>query len=280
MPIPLDVLQDTPEPNYTLHLSHANGFPPLTYQVLVNHLPQTYRVVGLQGRALWQPTPPIEEFTSWETIADDLLAGLDELQLDSVIGVGHSMGGVATLIASVKQPQRFKAMILLDPTLLPPILLWAMRLVKNLPGIRRPLIEQARTRKRSWESLEAAFERYRPRPLFQGWPDEALYDYIRAISQPDANGTLHLVYSPEWEARIYETIPLDGWSWVPRITVPTLVICGAQSDTFRPRSARHWRKLRPDLAVISIPQAGHFVPMQAAETVAHYMVRFISTLDS
>jgi pimeloyl-ACP methyl ester carboxylesterase len=154
-----------------------------------------------------------------------------------------------------------------------------MRVLKPTIGYKLPLAEMALKRRRTWESAEAAFQRYQGRAIFEKWPDQALQDYIDGISRPVDDGPeLELIYPPEWEARIYETMPLDVWQYVPKVTVPTLVICGAESDTFRPLSAQLWRKLRPDINVISIPDATHFVPVEAVEAVASAMGEFIRGL--
>lgn len=278
--IPLLELQPGKDPSATLHLYHANGIPPETYRVLVDALDDDLRVVSLYARPMWNPPVSPNGFDSWRIMADDLLRGLDEHGLDRVIGVGHSMGGTTTMLASIKQPQRFTGIILLDPVLMPRRFLWLMRVLRAIIGYNIPLADMARNRRRTWESAEAAFTRYRGRAMFERWPDQALRDYIDSISRPvgDNSSALELIYPPEWEARIYETMPVDVWQHVPKITVPTLVICGAESDTFRPLSAHLWRKLRPDINVISIPDATHFVPVEAVEAVASAMGEFIRGL--
>ena len=49
-----------------------------------------------------------------------------------VIGVGHSIGATVTLRAAIRQPERFRALILLDPAFFRPhfILLW--NIIKKL----------------------------------------------------------------------------------------------------------------------------------------------------
>ena len=54
---------------------------------------------------------------TWDDMADDLAQALRARGLEGVIGVGHSMGGVATLLASVKHPKLFRAVVALDPVL-------------------------------------------------------------------------------------------------------------------------------------------------------------------
>ncbi|KAF8034400.1 hypothetical protein BT93_C0638 [Corymbia citriodora subsp. variegata] len=51
--------------------------------------------------------------SSYEAFAGDLIALLDELDLESTVFVGHSMSGMIGCIASVKRPDLFKRLILL-----------------------------------------------------------------------------------------------------------------------------------------------------------------------
>ena len=56
----------------TIHLAHANGFPPTTYQQLINELTPHFHVVGMKARPLW-PNSEFNEFKSWKDAADDLI---------------------------------------------------------------------------------------------------------------------------------------------------------------------------------------------------------------
>ncbi len=278
MTYPIEILKDTSNPRATLHLFHANGFPPSSYRVLVNELSDNFSVVSLPSRPLWTPLPDPTQVRSWDFMADDLLAGLAEHELSSVIGVGHSMGGVATIMASIREPERFKAIILIDPTLLPHSILWLIRLTKIWPWIDVPLARKALARKRQWESFENAIERYQGRRLFARWVDGAIEDYVRSISQENEEGQLDLTYPPEWEAQIYRTIPVNIWKYVSQIKVPCLVIRGAETDTFVQKSADHWHKIRPDIPMITLPNTTHLLPMEEPATIAQHIAEFIDRL--
>ena len=53
-------------------------------------------------------------------VADDLLEAFQEKDMRDIVAVGHSFGGIASLLAVIQEPQRFKALILLDPVILMP----------------------------------------------------------------------------------------------------------------------------------------------------------------
>jgi pimeloyl-ACP methyl ester carboxylesterase len=91
-----------------LHLAHANGFPPGSYRKLIEFLKPRYHVFTLRSRCLVPGTSPLGMRT-WDEMADELAHALRAQGLEGVVGVGHSMGGVATLLAAVKDPGLFRA---------------------------------------------------------------------------------------------------------------------------------------------------------------------------
>ena len=172
--IPLDLLHDFGGQGPLIHLAHANGFPPGAYapfaQALTTTSPSdsgpTYHLIGLPARPLWPGSQP-RSAPTWHTLADDLLQGLHELGLRDLIGLGHSMGGVYTMLAALRQPDLFRALVLIDPVILPPGWLRTLRLMRWLGlGRRQPLVQGALRRRRVWPSRQACFQRYRGKPLF------------------------------------------------------------------------------------------------------------------
>lgn len=250
-----------------LHLAVANGFPPATYRPLLEPLTRRYRVVSLLPRPLW-PDPPLPtDLASWRDLAADLLEGLRAYSLTDVIAVGHSLGGVLSLLAVLAEPGRFRALALLDPVILPPRVMFAIRLVRAL-GLHAhlPLVQGALRRRAQFSSHEEAFDYWRNKPLFEGWPEETLRLYARSMTRPAASGDgLELAYPPEWEARIYQTVPADLWREVPRLRglLPVLAIQGAQTETFTGASARRFRHLVPEAACATVEGHGHLFPHTA-----------------
>jgi pimeloyl-ACP methyl ester carboxylesterase len=245
-----------------VHLAHANGFPPPTYQKALDPLLPYYHVVSFPVRPLWGDTPP-GWLKDWSQLSDDLLEGLKRIGAQKVIGIGHSLGGVLTLYAAVKRPDLFSHVILIDPTMLAPKLLWQIRFMK-LFGLeaRSYLIKGALRRKRTWESREEAYQHFRSRSLFRDWPDEIIEAYIDSMTASSANGGVCLIYPPEWEAQIYRTIPTDIWKFAAMLQQPTLVVRGETSNTFTADSERAFRKVNSKAVFKVVQGAGHLVPQE------------------
>lgn len=262
-----------------LHLAHANGFPPGTYRPLIEALTDHYRVVALPSRPLWPASQP-ESAPNWHPLVNDLIEGFDRLGWRGVIGVGHSMGGVLTLWAAVRRPDLFRAVVLIDPVILPPAWLWLVRAVRLLGLQRRlPPVQAALHRRRNWPNRQTCFERYRRTPFFAGWPDESLWAYVEAGTRERSDGQVELVYPPEWEAQIFATTPTDIWKAVPRLRAPALVIRGEHSSIFRPQSQTRMERLLPLARFVVMPGAGHLVPMERPKETGAAIREFLDPLS-
>ena len=91
-----------------LHFFHANGFPTAVYLPLLQELTSQFRVIGL---SLPGQDGLGGEIESWEAIADHLTDFIGSLNLGPVIGVGHSIGAVCTMIGAVKKPVQIVAIL-------------------------------------------------------------------------------------------------------------------------------------------------------------------------
>ncbi len=259
-----------------VHLAHANGFPPATYQKTTQRLLPHFHVVSLFARPLWGDTPP-EWLRDWSQLADDLIEGLKGFGGQKIIGIGHSLGGVVTLYAAIKEPDLFSHVILIDPTMLPPKLLWKIKFMK-LFGLeaRSFLVKGALRRKRTWTNIEAAYGYFRQRNLFKNWSDDMVKTYTESITGPLAEGGVQLIYPPEWEARIYKTIPTDVWKFAAMLKQPSLVIRGEFSNTFTAESEKTFRKIHPNTTFEVVQGTGHFVPHEKPEEVGAMISNFLN----
>jgi len=209
-------------------------------------------------------------------MSDDLLEGLKGVGAKRVIGVGHSLGGVLTLYAAVRRPDLFSHLVLIDPTMLSPKLLWQIKFMK-LFGLeaRSFLVKGALKRKRTWENNEEAYQYFRERRLFKNWSDEMVRFYVKSMTGPSSEGGVQLIYPPEWEARIYKTIPTDVWKYPGQLKMPVLVIRGESSNTFTAESEKAFKKFNPSATFAVVPGAGHLVPQEKPEEVGKLLAEFL-----
>ena len=84
--------------------------PMVTRQIVIKPLLERFatqhQTFGMLLRPLWLDSKP-EEIKDWNPFSEDLIELLDERKLDSVIGVGHSIGAIVTLRAALKHQIAF-----------------------------------------------------------------------------------------------------------------------------------------------------------------------------
>jgi pimeloyl-ACP methyl ester carboxylesterase len=261
-----------------LHLAHANGFPPSTYIRALTPLFEKFHVISFYARPFWPNCPPAETLKDWSVFADDLLKELREVKAKKIIAIGHSLGGVATLYAAVRQPELFSHVILIDPTMLPPAFLRKVTLMKWLRmEARKDLVQGALRRRRQWDSREQAYQSFKEKPLFKKWPDEILRAYVVGMTALSEKGGVKLTYSPEWEAQIYRTIPTDVWKKAALLHRPTLVIRGENSNTFSAESEKAFKKVDPSASFAVIKNAGHLIPQEQPDKIGAIILNFLTS---
>jgi pimeloyl-ACP methyl ester carboxylesterase len=260
-----------------LHFAHSNGYPPGCFRQMLQPLTADYHVVGIRLRPLWPGSDP-QEMESWGVIAADLRQFFAQQGYRQVIGVGHSLGAVATMMAAGQDPDLFQALVLIEPVFLPPQIL-AMLADQPELGEKMPLVPLTRRRRTHWPDRQAAFDHYRPKSVFKRWSDEALWDYVNDALCETGEGQVKLSYSKEWEVQFYAHAPLNVWDDIPKVTQPTLAIRGSDSDTLLPQSWQLWQDLQPGATFVEIPETGHMVPMERPQLLARSIHNYLQLLD-
>jgi pimeloyl-ACP methyl ester carboxylesterase len=257
-----------------LHFAHPNAYPPAGFHQFLQPLTEQFHVYAVAHRPLWPGSQP-EEMTDWTVIADDLIRFFDQMGWQQVIGVGHSLGAVATLYAAVSRPDLFAHLILIEPVFLPPEVL-QLSAQKGGDGAFSPMVAGALKRRNRWESREAAFSRFRRKTVFGRFADEALWDYVNSATRETENGDFELVYPREWEARFYAMPPQGVWDAIPKISQPTLAIRAAESDTLYPQAWQLWQELQPNATFIEVPEYGHMLTLERPSHVAAIVQNYLS----
>ena len=271
----------------TLHFSHPNAYTPGSFRPFLAPLTAHFHVLAAHHRPLWHLSPGYgaadapEGFIdwTWDAIADDLLRFLDEQRLEQVIGVGHSLGAVATMMAARKEPQRFRALVLIEPVFLPPHVLQAIRAHPKLAA-ERPFVLAALRRRDRWPSRADAFARFREKPVFARWSDEALWAYVNdGLHEDPATGEVVLSYPREWEARFYARPPTNVWDEIPALAHPTLAIRATESDTLYPDAWALWQTLQPSATFVEMDGVGHMLTAEAPEDLAALVMHWLEDRD-
>ena len=251
----------------TVHFLHGNGFSVKTYTRFLKQL-DGYNLI-MQDAAGHGGSSIGKRFIGWNATASHFLDSLNiqrgVLPKTELIGMGHSFGGCMTVLMNQHKNPVFDRMVLLDPALFPPRLIWMMRGVKYA-GLKSqmPLARQARRRRTHWDSLEQVRENFFGRGTFKGWEDECLDDYISSSIEPDEGGGYKLG-CPSWmEAAIFSSYPKGLWRAIAKISVPTYIVQGKDTFDYFKEAYRFAAELNPNIQVVEVDGGHCFMQQDSA----------------
>lgn len=257
-----------------VHFAHANGFHPMMYRELISELLPKFNVNAKLFRPFWDGSNP-QELKSWKLLGDDLIKYFDQNGFKDVIGIGHSMGGVASVLACKKRPDLFSKLILLEPVILPP----KVYLSRFLPyAIRQSMIPPAKIalkRKDTWESKEVAYNQLKSKRVFKDIPDKVFKDYIDYGTKPNKNGGVSLSYSKAWESQIYTNSATNPWSALKSLNIPVLVVRGTKSNVLLDKSWELMKSRLKSFTFKEIEDGGHLVPFEKKTEISKLILEFI-----
>lgn len=103
----------------TIMLAHGFGCDQLLWRLVVPELAPSYRIVlfdhvgsGAADPAAWDA----QRYASLQGYAEDIVEILDELDLQDVTFVGHSVASMMGVLAVAADPRRFARLVLLTPS--------------------------------------------------------------------------------------------------------------------------------------------------------------------
>jgi pimeloyl-ACP methyl ester carboxylesterase len=256
----------------SLHFAHANGFNALTYRSLLEDLADEMRIFASDLRGHGQTTLAANPkgMRSWLIYRDDILRVLQEVDGRPKILAGHSMGATASLMAAIAKPGWVTGLVLIEPVILPPRYLRWMSVVRTLGLIDRmfPMVTQAKRRRGIWPTREAMFQAYRGRGAFGTWPEEVVRDYITGGSVEYLDDRqVRLACTPGWEAANYRAGPPDIWHDLGKVRCPITLIVGGKRSTCPEEVIELLIKQRPEVRIVRVPEASHFLPMEYPDVV-------------
>jgi pimeloyl-ACP methyl ester carboxylesterase len=243
-----------------LHFSHANGFPAASYRKMFSYLESAFEI-GAINTIGHDPRHPVTD--SWPHLVAELIERLERYR-EPVLGVGHSLGGYLTALAALKRPALFRAIILLDSSILGRWQGTVFKMVKRF-GLADRVTPAGATRGRraEWASADEAYAHFRNKRAFQHFDPECLRDYVTLGMVPSPGG-VRLAFDPGIEYRIYRTFPHALAKELPRLRVPAGVICGRESAESRRTGLATTRRY---FRVARVP-GGHLFPFERPQAAA------------
>lgn len=193
----------------------------------------------------------------WSAYGDDALAVARRASANgAVIGVGHSMGGAALVMAALREPGLFRALVLFEPIIFPP--------QAREPGAPpTPLAQGARKRRATFASFDDAIANYASKPPLNCFTRDSLETYVRHGFRETPEGDVTLKCTPEHEARTFEAGGLhETWDALGNLTTPVWLCRGAVMSHTPAAIAEQIAQRLPNHTLVAWDDLNHFGPMQ------------------
>jgi pimeloyl-ACP methyl ester carboxylesterase len=256
-----------------LHFAHANSYPAGTYRQFFERLRVHYdvRALDMHGH---DPAYPVDD--GWQALVDELIAQLERYSEPAIL-VGHSLGGMLSLMAAKKRPELVRCVVMLDSPVVAGWRALFWRLVKNHRWADRYSPAKFSERRRNvWPDAVAAHAHFSAKEMFAAWAPGVLADYLGSGLKPHPEGT-QLRFTREIETAVYRSLPHHlGQVVRGRFPVPVGFIGGSTSQECRQAGLGATRRLVGEH--FAIVEGGHLFPMEAPATAAAATEAMITAL--
>ena len=224
------------------------------WQTHAKKLSEYYRVILVDlrnhGRTEWS-----DEF-SYELMADDVIELCDDLGLEEIILVGHSMGGKVAMHVAAKKEELLEKLVIVDMG----IKEYPMHHDHILDGIHAVKLDDVSARREAEDQMDAYIDSYGVKQFLLKnlyWKEKG-----------------QLAWRMNVEVLEREMPEILGAFKSEEIFTPTLFIRGAQSNYILDEDISTLELQFPDMELETIEGAGHWVHAEAPDEFIESLLGF------
>ncbi|WP_395693442.1 alpha/beta fold hydrolase [Piscinibacter sp.] len=271
-----------PDAKLPIVFSHANGFPAGTYRVLFEAWRSAgYRVVAVEKFG-HDPRFPVS--SNWPHLRDELIHFTEREAKAPAVFVGHSLGGLLSLLAVCKRPDLAAGLVMIDSPVITGWRAHSLQVVKATGLVRRVSPGRvSRTRRHEWPDRDAVRAHFAAKPVFAAWDPRVLDDYVAAGTEPDPSnpqGGVRLAFDRVTESRIYDTLPHHLGTLLHRHApkCPVAFLAGTQSVEMRQGGIAASKALAHGR--FATMEGGHLFPMEKPDETAAAVLQWVEGMGS
>jgi pimeloyl-ACP methyl ester carboxylesterase len=216
------------------------------------------RSIDLRGHGDSDHVDPPKYF--YEDYAADIDKAVRELDLKDFVLMGHSMGGMVSLVYSAAYPGRVKKLVVIDTSV-------------NLPPERIALLRDVGSKPpRDYDDREEMVSRYKLRPGEALAPKEV----VRYVGERSIRETEEGKWRYKFDRAVYATRePKDGTPLWDKIKIPALLVKADRSPRITPEVYAEAKKRAPQVEFVEISHSDHHItldnPVEFVEKVGAFL---------
>ncbi|KAF9407146.1 hypothetical protein BGZ94_002810 [Podila epigama] len=279
---PLSSNDQTPNIIFT----HANGFHKEIWEPVIARMSARWTSSPMyafdcrnQGDSAVLNKDILEKTFDWYSYAYDILHIVDTFGLQKPIGIGHSFGASAFVLAETIRPGTFSAIIAVDPTNFP------RSIYINAPLEDHPMGQITLKRRDTWKSREEAKSQLLQKKFFKAWHPEALDSYIEygMVDVTNADGSTGITLKcPKYqEAITFAHVGSglhDAFEGMGKVDIPIHLLTGEESDINQPELVQMKLDICKYGSLDVVKGTGHLVtlekPQECADLISAFLDRF------
>ena len=200
---------------------------------------------------------------SFKIYAEDVNALVEKLDLRDFVLIGHSMGGMISLVYAATHPGRVGRLVMVDSIMLMPM----DRVSKMREFGARPA--------KSYTTQEELIARYRLEPAeTQMAAPEVIHRMAIHSGRQDADGR----WQHKADRRVYANFErIAGVPLWEKVKVPALAIRGERSTRFTPEVLAEIRARAPQVQMAEVPASDHHITLDNPQGFVDVVQTFLRT---
>jgi pimeloyl-ACP methyl ester carboxylesterase len=196
------------------------------------------------GDSAWAVDP---HTYSWQTYAEDINALAEKLDLTDFVLIGHSMGGMVSLVYAATHPGRMGRLVIVDSIMLMP--------ADRISSMREFGAKPAR----SYATQEELIARYRLEPAES---QMAAPEVIRRMAVHSGRQHADGRWRHKADRRVYANFEqIEGVPLWEKVKVPALAIRGERSTRFTPEVLAEVQARAPQVEMAEVPASDHHITL-------------------
>ena len=228
------------------------------FDYLAERLSQRYRVIAVdvvgRGGSAWLTDPAHYTYAQYQSDMNALVA---RLEVKCVHWIGTSMGGLVGMFLAAAPNTPLASLFMNDVG--PIIPKAALQRIADYVGLDNRF-SSLEALERNMRKVHAPFG-----PLTDGqWAH-----LVRYGNRQLPGGTYGLAYDPAIAENVKKGVAdVDLWAIWDRVTIPTLVFRGADSDLLLANTAQEMSQRGPRARIVELPGIGHAPALMAEDQIA------------
>ncbi len=261
------------------HFYGGNGFTVGNYSPLLTELSSSLNLTALAMRGYWYDKPTERTLTR-EKDAELLIKFLEKTQDTPIVGIGHSQGATATAMAAAERPELFSELYLIEPVTFTKAQSTLYNLLPRAFLHTQEPFKSTLTKRKIWPSIQAYYEHLRSKSAYRRISDEHLQVFVEQSLVAQDDGSYQLLFVPKYELASYFGTPYidPALKALEQSKVPYTLITGKPTIFINDKVRKQWAKFVPNESLITLPDYGHLLPVEAPKQCAEVILQNLNHL--